>query len=108
MPVPVEIFVDVNGNGEFGIAQVAQLFFAVAPHHFPAVTHLSRRRVKVEVAQKLKGLPLQRFEGLNGLGAVQVVVTQDRKSTRLNSSHVRISYAIFCLKKKKKKNNEHI
>src|SRR5690554_7205128 len=30
----------------------------------------------------------------------------DRKSTRLNSSHVRISYAVFCLKKKKKKKNK--
>src|SRR5437660_5977071 len=29
---------------------------------------------------------------------------QDRKSTRLNSSHVAISYAVFCLKKKKKNN----
>src|SRR2546422_6181141 len=29
--------------------------------------------------------------------------TQDRKSTRLNSSHGYISYAVFCLKKKKKK-----
>src|SRR5690349_22062983 len=29
----------------------------------------------------------------------------DRKSTRLNSSHVEISYAVFCLKKKKKKQN---
>src|SRR5256885_5304083 len=29
----------------------------------------------------------------------------DRKSTRLNSSHLVISYAVFCLKKKKKKNN---
>src|SRR5690606_39507860 len=28
---------------------------------------------------------------------------RDRKSTRLNSSHVKISYAVFCLKKKKKK-----
>src|SRR2546430_12272512 len=28
--------------------------------------------------------------------------TQDRKSTRLNSSHSQISYAVFCLKKKKK------
>src|SRR5690606_41920575 len=28
-------------------------------------------------------------------------VTRDRKSTRLNSSHVKISYAVFCLKKKK-------
>src|SRR6266851_7358359 len=32
----------------------------------------------------------------------------DRKSTRLNSSHITISYAVFCLKKKKKKNNRLI
>src|SRR5947209_15313163 len=30
--------------------------------------------------------------------------TEDRKSTRLNSSHANISYAVFCLKKKKKTN----
>src|SRR2546427_12871989 len=30
--------------------------------------------------------------------------SRDRKSTRLNSSHSQISYAVFCLKKKKKKN----
>src|SRR3712207_6939705 len=34
------------------------------------------------------------------------VCRQDRKSTRLNSSHANISYAVFCLKKKKKHNNE--
>src|SRR3989442_10035130 len=34
--------------------------------------------------------------------AVNRLGTPDRKSTRLNSSHVRISYAVFCLKKKKK------
>src|SRR6266496_4489790 len=32
---------------------------------------------------------------------------RERKSTRLNSSHVEISYAVFCLKKKKKKNIAH-
>src|SRR5690606_42115973 len=32
------------------------------------------------------------------------VPSPDRKSTRLNSSHVKISYAVFCLKKKKQKN----
>src|SRR5437660_8338447 len=32
---------------------------------------------------------------------------RDRKSTRLNSSHVAISYAVFCLKKKKKKTHEN-
>src|SRR5207249_5287493 len=38
-------------------------------------------------------------EGPGGLG--QPMGPQDRKSTRLNSSHVSISYAVFCLKKKK-------
>src|SRR5690554_7495412 len=33
----------------------------------------------------------------------QYARAEDRKSTRLNSSHVRISYAVFCLKKKKNK-----
>src|SRR2546427_3355346 len=33
-------------------------------------------------------------------------VGTDRKSTRLNSSHSQISYAVFCLKKKNKKNTE--
>src|SRR2546427_1890402 len=33
-------------------------------------------------------------------------IQRDRKSTRLNSSHSQISYAVFCLKKKKKK--EHL
>src|SRR2546430_7105260 len=33
---------------------------------------------------------------------------QDRKSTRLNSSHSQISYAVFCLKKKKKKTDRYI
>src|SRR5437773_11069838 len=39
------------------------------------------------------------------LGVVEPVVqflAKDRKSTRLNSSHITISYAVFCLKKKKK------
>src|SRR5438874_8161425 len=36
-----------------------------------------------------------------------IVIGGDRKSTRLNSSHVEISYAVFCLKKKKKKKEIH-
>src|SRR5689334_23792573 len=41
---------------------------------------------------------------LNGLRVSEA--TGDRKSTRLNSSHSSISYAVFCLKKKKKKNEQ--
>src|SRR5438094_7181591 len=39
-----------------------------------------------------------------GLRVLPVTGWEDRKSTRLNSSHRTISYAVFCLKKKKKKN----
>src|SRR5438270_3935836 len=39
------------------------------------------------------------------LGVDLIVVGQDRKSTRLNSSHSQISYAVFCLKKK---NDNHL
>src|SRR5438034_4262880 len=39
------------------------------------------------------------------LSACRVCRRKDRKSTRLNSSHTVISYAVFCLKKKKKNNN---
>src|SRR5438270_8792524 len=46
------------------------------------------------------------FEGsedLTGAGQILATLEEDRKSTRLNSSHSQISYAVFCLKKKKKK-----
>src|SRR3712207_7748565 len=36
-------------------------------------------------------------------GAARQLLSGDRKSTRLNSSHANISYAVFCLKKKKNK-----
>src|SRR5690606_39980086 len=39
--------------------------------------------------------------GADTVVATSGAATKDRKSTRLNSSHVKISYAVFCLKKKK-------
>src|SRR5690349_22505382 len=50
------------------------------------VGHLESRRVVGYVPERERRVPVG-----------------DRKSTRLNSSHVEISYAVFCLKKKKKK-----
>src|SRR5436305_12046409 len=41
------------------------------------------------------------------VGAPNQGLAADRKSTRLNSSHVRISYAVFCLKKKKQYSTPH-
>src|SRR5687768_17921435 len=46
-----------------------------------------------------------RFDGIAQISWKSFQAAEDRKSTRLNSSHGYISYAVFCLKKKKKKNN---
>src|SRR5437868_13075939 len=40
------------------------------------------------------------LDAINRMGPLPWRITLDRKSTRLNSSHVSISYAVFCLKKK--------
>src|SRR5690606_39789858 len=45
--------------------------------------------------------PNRRCEGHHGGGRLPIGRRGDRKSTRLNSSHVKISYAVFCLKKKR-------
>src|SRR3712207_7565993 len=50
----------------------------------------------LQVGIHLRGL---RVEGLAELHDVDAVLAEDRKSTRLNSSHANISYAVFCLKK---------
>src|SRR5271157_6151539 len=48
------------------------------------------------------------WQALEQLRPKTAPAEEDRKSTRLNSSHVRISYAVFCLKKKKKKKEKII
>src|SRR2546427_7755625 len=62
-----------------------RVYVAVEPHaaHFAAVPMAVRR------------------DGVEG--GVEMTVVQDRKSTRLNSSHSQKSYAAFCFKKKKRK-----
>src|SRR2546430_5401104 len=63
---------------------------------FPYTTlfrsHLTHRRPE---------LPQQADRPLAGAPHCRVEIGGDRKSTRLNSSHSQISYAVFCLKKKK-------
>src|SRR2546426_7210954 len=60
----------------------------------------------VAVAEQIERAPA--FVLLAGMAAIVLeAVAVDRKSTRLNSSHLVISYAVFCLKKKKKKDNDH-
>src|SRR3989442_6323564 len=51
--------------------------------------------------QHAKRLFPRRYQELARKEPLRVLVIGDRKSTRLNSSHVRISYAVVCLKKKR-------
>src|SRR3712207_7678175 len=53
-----------------------------------------------DVVEGLLQIAVQRLGLLTG--DVHPELLQDRKSTRLNSSHANISYAVFCLKKKKR------
>src|SRR5690606_24900154 len=66
----------------------AVVFLAVVPRRALQLLVLAREHPVAELAANRENLP------------------EDRKSTRLNSSHVKISYAVFCLKKKKKKNKK--
>src|SRR5690625_7086041 len=50
--------------------------------------------------QELPAIPAKRYFTIGEVSELCAVKPQDRKSTRLNSSHVAISYAVFCLKKK--------
>src|SRR3712207_9350154 len=68
-------------------SDAARLVFPRQPHQQRKLLDAWRAPRRPEVEQD--DLPLQRRQ-------------RDRKSTRLNSSHANISYAVFCLKKKKK------
>src|SRR2546430_6271746 len=72
---------------------------------FPYTTLFRSGEVRLEVAAggERRDGPLQEVLELQAGAAVDAALqcAQDRKSTRLNSSHSQISYAVFCLKKKK-------
>src|SRR5690554_2987036 len=56
----------------------------------------------------LIGLRMPARTAMPAVYVVTALIALDRKSTRLNSSHVRISYAVFCLKKKKNNSNKYV
>src|SRR2546427_8769167 len=60
--------------------------------------------VQNALAQRALG-DFQFIDAQQAQGRNQDAQASDRKSTRLNSSHSQISYAVFCLKKKKKRQN---
>src|SRR5690242_21402039 len=78
---------------------------------FRSVAVLERLGLRAEVGGQV--LRVVRYHGFGLTAAAPLAragasaLAQDRKSTRLNSSHMSISYAVFCLKKKKKQTKNH-
>src|SRR5256885_15822695 len=70
-----------------------------APARTPSRPRRQRPRGSTRVARR---------RGARGFPGRAVPRSRDRKSTRLNSSHLVISYAVFCLKKKKTKEREYV
>src|SRR5690606_40294919 len=80
----------------------------------PISGEVNLRMADVVIVNKVDSAPRDKVETvLRNVAAVnpaarviearsRVTADEDRKSTRLNSSHVKISYAVFCLKKKKR------
>src|SRR5690349_24253508 len=77
-------------------------------HSFPTRRSSDLQREGKRLLRARRGLQvprtgggLARGPGLAGRSVGESAASPDRKTTRLNSSHVEISYAVFCLKKKK-------
>src|SRR2546422_3982242 len=92
-----------HGEGDFKRASVPLVSLEPARRATPE--HLPHQDSEIEGArvdqQSFEDVPMPtQVSAAHPAGVVHV---RDRKSTRLNSSHGYISYAVFCLKKKKKK-----
>src|SRR5690349_24225847 len=73
------------------------LFRSKTTREAAAAVFLSPKTVEYHLRHVYQKLGIHSREAL-----ARALAPRDRKSTRLNSSHVEISYAVFCLKKKKK------
>src|SRR5690606_31048954 len=107
----------LNSKKEIEKAQIRDTFEKLVPPSVvnrvladPGSLELGGKRQEISVlfadirgytAWSEKAPPEQVVEMLNDYLSLAAEVILDRKSTRLNSSHVKISYAVFCLKKKK-------
>src|SRR5437667_3451299 len=99
------------GNKQFGLAQIPKVVGGLNPPSGRAAQALYAQVVArvvpvsstraAEMAKLLENI----FRCVNIALVNELKQLRDRKSTRLNSSHITISYAVFCLKKKKKNKN---
>src|ERR1035438_10622066 len=89
-------------NGTVRIAEDAREAFGVTQEQRGALvrdkTSDEANSERIRVEERIRGRETRRIG--TAAGKLLVAANTDRKSTRLNSSHLGISYAVFCLKKK--------
>src|SRR3989454_3231106 len=106
-PRAIEFAARIAGRSQapvqvFSIARVHGTSFGFPnPGLLPTRHEWDEQRRLVTAA--VKALKRHGLEASGHVVGTRKATKQDRKSTRLNSSHLVISYAVFCLKKKKKK-----
>src|SRR5688500_20345026 len=83
----------------FHISPAPSYIYTLSLHDALPICH----QLAGELRARSRALPRGGAPGVHGRGGR----VADRKSTRLNSSHLVISYAVFCLKKKKRKRHIH-
>src|SRR5438874_3501411 len=93
----------VNATDKHGYIAHPEPVVYVSTHDLPRIVEIAHVLPRSRMAQ------IDAFVAQLGKERVplDLGIGEDRKSTRLNSSHVEISYAVFCLKKKKKTKNKN-
>src|SRR5690625_1243725 len=96
-----DFYEGINFAGAFN----APAIFVVQNNYFAISTPVEKQTAAETLAQKAVAAGIEGIQ-VDGMDVLAVYAAtkearEDRKSTRLNSSHVAISYAVFCLKKKK-------
>src|SRR5690606_16988778 len=94
---------DQDGNGKMTILKMNPEEYAVSAEYLIPFMEVMKKRGFSE-EQLLDGTGVRQGcwrEAKSRVSATLLRRVADRKSTRLNSSHVKISYAVFCLKKKR-------
>src|SRR3712207_6007326 len=110
--VPVEQVLVTNGSMQADaflftlMVQAGDAVVVEAPTYDRTLLNLRQRGADLRpIALQTDGIDVDAVESVL-VDGVRPKLAQDRKSTRLNSSHANISYAVFCLKKKKNKQHQ--
>src|SRR2546422_2538499 len=105
------LVLEANPDYWGGRIDVDRIVLRSIPETAPRIASLLKGEVDVitqlppDQEERVMGNASTKVEGALYAGLYVLAVNGDRKSTRLNSSHGYISYAVFCLKKKKKDNS---